>query len=202
MKLPSVRSLSRRKKQIIVVGVALAVLVLGYRLVAHDRVDNPRPDRIGADSADAADAADADAAHAIVVFAGGRGRLVKAQELMDTGAASVLVINHSIDGDGNPLPFDGACTDPSLPYEVICLNALPSTTKGEAIAFSALADDRGWTSLLAVTSDYHLERARFILGNCFSGDVRGDFDPSTYRWVRSERETWELMITWIAGRGC
>ncbi len=111
-------------------------------------------------------------ANAVVVFAGGKGeRLVRAQELMDAGVAPVLVLNTGTDR-WNPEAFDAqvaVCDDPGVAYEVICVSG--DSTKTEAEAFTTVARARAWTSMVALTDDYHLARSSRWLGRCFDGTV-------------------------------
>ncbi|MEZ5374904.1 MAG: ElyC/SanA/YdcF family protein [Acidimicrobiales bacterium] len=111
-------------------------------------------------------------ANGVVVFAGGHGeRLERAQQLMADGMADTLVLNTGTD-QWNAEAFAAqvaVCDDTSLPYDVVCVSA--DNTKGEAIAFARVAEERAWTSMVAVTDDYHLSRASRWLGRCFDGEV-------------------------------
>jgi uncharacterized SAM-binding protein YcdF (DUF218 family) len=109
---------------------------------------------------------------AVVVHAGGRGeRLRRALELMETGAAPILVImGGSVDHWPEALRLCGQAS----PYEVLCPDPVPGTTLGEARALAALVGDRQWKSVVAVTSDYHLRRAHFLDRRCNPGlEVQG-----------------------------
>lgn len=110
-------------------------------------------------------------ADAVVVLAGGSGeRLDKAVRLVETGAAPVLAISHGRRpgwADANRLCNGG------LPYEVLCFEPRPDRTQGEARAVAQLARERGWRSVIVVTSRYHVTRATMLLERCFDGEVRG-----------------------------
>lgn len=54
-------------------------------------------------------------------------------------------------------------------FEVICFRARPFSTRGEAREVGRLARERGWRSLIVVTSPYHVERARILFGRCYPG---------------------------------
>ncbi len=114
------------------------------------------------------------AANAVVVFAGGQGeRLDRALELMDAGVASVLVLNTGSDR-WNAEAYDAQvamCDDSTVSFEVICVSPEMDSTKGEAQRFAQIADQHAWTSMIAVTDDYHLSRASRWLGRCFDGTV-------------------------------
>ncbi len=105
-------------------------------------------------------------ADAVVLFAGTTDRLDTAVELMQRGAAPSLVIPNGTDME----VAEGLC-EGGAPFEVICPATDEVTTTGEARAMGRLAVDRGWSSLIAVTSVYHVHRATFLLGRCFDGSV-------------------------------
>jgi len=103
---------------------------------------------------------------AIVVF-GARSpeRLPDALRLANDGLAPVLVLM-------SPSEERSVCRDrPS--FDVICRIPEPFTTRGEARSLGRLASERGWESVLLVTSTYHLTRARLLLERCFDGRVYG-----------------------------
>ncbi len=101
---------------------------------------------------------------AVVVHAGGRGeRLRRALELMESGAAPTLVI---MGGSVDHWPAAQRLCGQTSPYEVLCPDPVPGTTLGEARALRELVSARGWKSVVAVTSDYHLRRAHFLNRRC------------------------------------
>ena len=110
-------------------------------------------------------------ADAVVVLAGGRGeRLEEATRLMDAGTARVLAVSHGRQPgwtEGNRL-----CNGVER-YEVVCFEPEPDRTYGEARAVRRLAGERGWRSVVVVTSRYHVTRATMLVDRCFDGDVRG-----------------------------
>ena len=139
-----------------VAGVAvLGVLLLAFmswRWFVRPTVDQP------------------DRADAIVLFAGGRGeRLRLALDLVDRDVAEHLVLPN-----GN-LPHWGAARalcdglDPQL--TVHCFAPDPDDTWGEAAGIAAIAEQEGWTHVVAVTSEFHVHRVRLLLGRCFDGTV-------------------------------
>jgi uncharacterized SAM-binding protein YcdF (DUF218 family) len=105
---------------------------------------------------------------AVVVFAGGNGeRQEEGIRLVEAGVAPVLVISHG------GLPGSSkyrVCREPTG-LRVICLGPHPPTTRGEARAFTELANREGWHSLALVTSTPHVRRASLLLGRCFSGSL-------------------------------
>lgn len=150
---------------------------------------------------------DADAmesADAVVLFVGGRGeRLEAALDLMERDVAEVLVIPN---GFGPAWPdADEVCRE-GVEFEVICPVPDPNTTRGEARTIGALADERGWDSVVMVTSTYHVERARLMLGRCFDGEITAvDATPdlTVWDWVtRINHEWFGHLHARVIARGC
>ena len=107
---------------------------------------------------------------AVVVLGGGRGeRLERGLKLMADGKASVIVLSTGIHwtGPGSQQVKD-LCATPVAQFEVICVAALPDSTKGEAIVISKLAAERGWASIALVTTKSHLSRGTRWFRRCSS----------------------------------
>jgi uncharacterized SAM-binding protein YcdF (DUF218 family) len=105
-------------------------------------------------------------ADAVVVLGGGAGeRLPAALELVKQGVAPVLLVSH---GEREAPELCGR----EEPFEVICFEPKPDRTRGEAAYAARLARERGWRSILVVTSRYHAVRARMLFRRCFDGEVR------------------------------
>jgi uncharacterized SAM-binding protein YcdF (DUF218 family) len=83
--------------------------------------------------------------------------------LMKEGLARVLVVSRS---SGGRRPARGLCAR-RWRFEVICFRARPFSTRGEARELGRLASARGWTSLIVVTSTYHVERAGILFRRCY-----------------------------------
>jgi uncharacterized SAM-binding protein YcdF (DUF218 family) len=108
-------------------------------------------------------------ADAVVVLSGGRGdRLPKALALMDASVAPVLVISRGVDQAAAQTAR--VCAERTT-FEVNCVRPDPNTTRGEANAIARVASERGWHSLVVVTSRYHLTRARLLIGRCVRAHV-------------------------------
>jgi uncharacterized SAM-binding protein YcdF (DUF218 family) len=105
-------------------------------------------------------------ADAVVLFAGATERLDTAVELMENGAAPSLVIPNGTDIEVAEDLCEGEAS-----FEVICPVTDEVTTTGEARSIGRIAGERGWSSLIAVTSVYHVHRATFLLGRCYVGSV-------------------------------
>lgn len=104
-------------------------------------------------------------ADAVVVFAGSPERLATAVELMENGAAPNLVIPN---GNTRDVGTD-LCEE--APFQVFCPDTGEISTWGEARAIGLLAEERGWSRLIAVTSVYHVHRATSLLRRCHDGPV-------------------------------
>lgn len=104
---------------------------------------------------------------ALVVFAGEAARFLLAEELVAVGTAPVLVLS------APDLPEVAArwCDEPPGDVEVVCVGADATNTRDEARVFADLARQRGWDRIVAVTSDYHAQRAVWHLTACFDGEV-------------------------------
>lgn len=108
---------------------------------------------------------------AIIVLAGGEGeRIESAIRLMDADVGPNLVIsvgNRQRPGWQDLRPL---CDEPSTP-PVWCIEARPDSTRGEARTFTTMAEERDWSRLALVTSDYHLHRATLLFERCFDGEI-------------------------------
>ena len=143
-------------------------------------------------------------ADAVVIFAGGRGeRLARAQQLMADGLAPNLVIPN---GTAPEWPAGNAACREDRAYAVLCPVPDPDTTQGEARAIAGLAQTRGWTRVILVTSTYQVTRADLLLGRCFHGDIqRVRADPGLSALALAPRVGHELLA-WTHAmtieRGC
>ncbi len=103
---------------------------------------------------------------AIVVHAGQSDRLSHGIDLMDDGAAPTLVVMFG--GERRSLRQFCGQTEP---YEVLCPQPTLSSTLGEARALGDLVAERGWETVVVVTSDYHLRRASYLDHQCSGAEV-------------------------------
>lgn len=134
-------------------------------------------------------------ADAVVVFAGEQSsRLETAIELLDRGVATALVLPN-----GNAPGWDVAnamCAQPQS-FDVYCFTPGTDDSWGEARGIGRLADDNGWTELVAVTSTYHASRARVLLGRCTEAEVAVVADRpelSVVGWVSRLGREWNALI--------
>ena len=107
-------------------------------------------------------------ADAVVVLAGTKQRLPVGLELMRRGFAPVLVVSRS----HSPTQLETATCRGRHRYRVICFNADPYSTHGEAEEIGRLARANGWTRLNVVTSNFHVFRARILVRRCYRGALR------------------------------
>lgn len=135
---------------LIVLVLFVAWLVFGYLVIGNPTVDHPRR------------------ADAVVVLGPSyeTGRVDEALSLMRQQVASNLVVSIANERDVQVTPF---CHEPQAGFKVTCFHPNPNTTRGEAEYVRDLARQHGWTSVVVVTSTYHISRARMIFERCLDG---------------------------------
>lgn len=97
------------------------------------------------------------------------GRLDEALRLAEAGYAGTVAISIGWDKGRRKI---AACANDNPAYQVICFEPSPPTTRGEAEEIGDLARAHHWSSVLVVTSRYHVSRARLIVRRCMPGTVR------------------------------
>jgi uncharacterized SAM-binding protein YcdF (DUF218 family) len=105
-------------------------------------------------------------ADAVIVLSGSKKRLPVALELMRRGVAPTLVVSYGLERR-NPAAVR-VCTT-KQPFAVACPKPEPFSTRGEARLIARLAAERGWRSVVVVTSRFHLRRARMLIERCYGG---------------------------------
>jgi uncharacterized SAM-binding protein YcdF (DUF218 family) len=105
--------------------------------------------------------ADAVTFDAIVVLSGEDRRIERGLELAEEGRAPVLVFSY---GERWASIRDrcGSKGD----YEILCPEPTEDSTRGEARMFREMVDKNEWKSILVVTADYHVTRARLLIDQC------------------------------------
>lgn len=137
-------------------------------------------------------------ADAVVVLAGSRLRLPVALELLDRGVAPVLVISDGLD-PRSPRTVR-LCRERA---GVLCPKPDPYSTRGEARLIRRLARERGWDSIVVVSSRFHLFRARILIERCFDGRLALVGARSTWwRLPISITAEWLKLGVAEARRGC
>ncbi len=123
--------------------------------------------------------------HADVLFVLGPPdqRMVYAEQLMQQGYAPTLAVSSPVDKDGR---FTADVCGDHRSYRIICFHSDPFTTQGEARALRDLSNQYGWKSANVLTAQFHVTRARVIVGRCYSGDmqmVADRMDLSLISWA-------------------
>lgn len=109
-----------------------------------------------------------------------------ATQLAVQGRATYLV-QSTLQGDADT----GRCLPPEPGVTVLCFHPDPNTTRGEAEAIRALAQQYGWQSVVLVTTADHAWRARLRVTRCFAGTVYVATSrlPAQY-WLRQIPYQW------------
>lgn len=106
-------------------------------------------------------------ADAVVMLSGDHGeRLPVAVDLLRSGVSRILVHAGATD-----TPEARELCQGNQSFEVVCLDLRPDNTRSEAQAVGELARDRGWRSVVVVTSTQHATRAGLAFRRCVDGRV-------------------------------
>ena len=126
-------------------------LVVGYLVIVDPTVNHPPRH-----------------ADAVVVLGPpqNNGRVDTALSLIRQHVAASLVVSVPSDRQRRAMPL---CTAQQDGFSVTCFQPHPATTRGEAEHVRDLARQHGWTSVVVVTSTYHVSRARMIFDRCLDG---------------------------------
>jgi uncharacterized SAM-binding protein YcdF (DUF218 family) len=134
-------------------------------------------------------------ADAVVVLAGSRFRLPVGIRLVREGYAPLLVVSRSHTG-----ALERRVCAGRLRLRVLCVDAKPSSTGGEARAIGRLARSRRWRRIDVVTSQFHVFRARMLIRRCYHGGLRmvGAKQPEWklpwYMVTESAKLAWQLTV--------
>lgn len=151
------------QRRLVLSGLALAATL---RLFVLPRLDAPA------------------AADAVVALDGDRPRRLR-RALVEEGCAPVLVAFRGADQAPELFARGG------LGYETVSLVPDPSTTRGEARGVAALARERGWRSVVVVTSTWHVTRARLIFRRALPCEAR--FVGAGFTARRAPRQ---VLVEW------
>ena len=105
-------------------------------------------------------------------------------DLGSEGWAPTVVVSNP-NGRDDPWLTD-YCATPHPGLDLHCFVPDPPTTKGEGRELRRLAGQYGWRTVIVVTFRPHISRARFILEQCFDGDLVMVASPahiSVPRWA-------------------
>jgi uncharacterized SAM-binding protein YcdF (DUF218 family) len=163
--------------------VAVAGVALSFPLFVFPRTEPP------------------ERADAVVVFADGRARrIATGARLVAEGVAPVLVIS---DG-GRAGSAEARSCRRGVGVPAVCVTPDPGTTDGEARAFAGLAAERGWRSLVLVTSRHHLRRASLLMDQCYDGRTfsarAAEADLAVDEWVPRVLHEWAGLAAAVTTR--
>jgi uncharacterized SAM-binding protein YcdF (DUF218 family) len=145
-----------------------------------------------------------DHADAVIVLSGGRERLPPALTLIRRGVAPVLAISSVSRTSPWPLGRRVCAARRYAKAKVICFDAEPYSTRGEAETVARLARAHHWTSIAVVTSRFHITRARMLFRRCYTGRLSTVGVPTTW-WklpLHWADETGKLIVQVTAQRAC
>jgi uncharacterized SAM-binding protein YcdF (DUF218 family) len=145
-------------------------------------------------------------ADVVVVLAGAENhRLDPALKLVQQGVAPVLAISSAFK-DPKWRKAHRLCRGQDGPtrFQVLCFQAVPYSTRGEARTVARLAREHGWRRVVVVTSTYHVTRARMLFRRCYHGELWmvGSSSPWTILPQEWASETGKLLVQAVAERSC
>jgi len=143
-------------------------------------------------------------ADAVVVLSGSSRRLPPALALIRSHVAPVLALS-SVSMTPRWRAARRLCRAGSYDgARVVCFLARPYSTRGEARTVAELARQRGWHSLVVVSSTFHLTRAKLLFRRCYPGRLWLVGAPLAW-WRLPEEwagETAKLLVQLTVERGC
>lgn len=148
---------TRCKRVLLVSGLSFLALFIAWFTFAWLVVGNPRVDH-------------PKHADAIVILGSpeNNARIEAAESLIAAHVSDQLVISLN---SPNQAHAYRVCTHPPAEVTVACFQPNPSSTRGEAEEILRLTQQHGWTSIVVVTSTFHVSRARYIFKRCFNGKL-------------------------------
>jgi uncharacterized SAM-binding protein YcdF (DUF218 family) len=145
-------------------------------------------------------------AHAdvVVVLSGNKQRLPPALALIRRGVAPVLALSTVQRTKHWPQAERLCATHRYAGARVVCFTAVPFSTQGEARTVARLARERGWHSIIVVTSTFHITRAHMLFRRCYHGPLAMVGSSSTWWQLPDEwaSETAKLLVQLTVRRGC
>lgn len=135
-------------------------------------------------------------ADAVVMFGGAGPRFEMARRLVEAHVADTLVISDPNDPGAAEgyTPFEVYCAG-EYEFEAICFDPEPRTTRGESRYLAKLAEGRGWSHVVVVTTTEQAARAHMLIDRCWNGEVDmvvvdTDLNPVSrviYEWAATTR---------------
>jgi hypothetical protein len=143
-------------------------------------------------------------ADVVVVLSGDTKRLAPGLELIRGGVAPVLAIS-TVTRTRHWPEAVGLCRRHRYAgARVVCFDAVPFSTQGEARTVARLARTERWSSVVVVTSTFHVTRAKMLFRRCYRGRLDVVGAPSTW-WKLPEEwvsETGKLLVQLTVKRSC
>jgi uncharacterized SAM-binding protein YcdF (DUF218 family) len=143
-------------------------------------------------------------ADAVVVLSGSAKRLPPAEALIERGVAPVLALS-SVQRSPRWKAAHRLCRAGSYAgARVLCFEATPYSTRGEAETVSRIAARRGWSSIVVVSSTFHLTRAKLLFERCFHGALSFVGAPASWWRLPQEwaEETGKLFVQALFEQRC
>ena len=143
-------------------------------------------------------------ASVVVVLSGDKRRLPPALALIRHRVAPVLAISSVQRVKHWPEAVALCNRGRYAAARVICFDAVPYSTQGEARAIARLALVQHWRSVVVVTSTFHVTRARMLFRRCLRIPVYVTGVSSPW-WRLPEEwasETGKLLVQLTVQRGC
>jgi uncharacterized SAM-binding protein YcdF (DUF218 family) len=143
-------------------------------------------------------------ADVVVVLSGDKKRLAPGLELIRRGVAPVLAISTVTRTRHWPQAVDLCRRHRYAGARVVCFDAVPYSTQGEARTIARLARTEGWRSVVVVTSTFHVTRAKMLFRRCYRGKLDVVGAPSTWWKLPDEwaSETGKLLVQLTVRQGC
>ncbi|WP_244975882.1 YdcF family protein [Nocardia huaxiensis] len=111
-------------------------------------------------------------ADAILVLGGnGVDRYLLGLELARQGYAENVLYSNPFGADTELDEVREPCRSQYTEFTLRCFAPDPPTTVGEGRALRRIASEKGWRTIIVVTMVPHLSRARYILEQCFDGEL-------------------------------
>jgi uncharacterized SAM-binding protein YcdF (DUF218 family) len=143
-------------------------------------------------------------ADAVVVLSGSATRLPPAEALIRQGVAPVLALS-SVRRSPRWKAAHRLCNAGTYrSARVLCFEAHPYSTRGEAETVARIAARRGWRSIVVVSSTFHLTRAKLLFERCLHDHLSFVGAPTTWWRLPQEwaYETGKLLVQALFERSC
>ncbi len=111
-------------------------------------------------------------ADAIVVLTGGTGRVEEGLRLFREGRGGYLILSGVEETSTLDTIFPGRDLKTTVDTSRIILDIESRRTLDNAFNVKKIVEDKGFKSLIMVTSNYHMKRAFTILSKTINGDVK------------------------------